>query len=169
MVRALALDEGGEGLDPGAGSARVTLRIRSSLGPRPASQPWWTAGVALIRWRVPEGPDSAHVMSPPSRPTAWQTRRTRAVVRWYLARYYGTPWDTGTARMFMAPNLVGHFAITEGAYTRCDPDALFKLLVATAMFQKRSDQQSGPNLALMARCPPSLKDRNQTNCSEQPE
>ncbi len=63
------------------------------------------------------------------------------MVRWYLARYHGTPWDTGTARMFMAPNLVGHFAITEGAYTRGDPDALFKLLVATAMFQKRSDQQ----------------------------
>ncbi len=79
--------------------------------------------------------------TPPPTVTAWQTRRTRAVVRWYLASYHGTTWDTGVATMFMDPAHVGHFAVDMAAYEAGEPGALFRLLVATAMFQKRSDQQ----------------------------
>ena len=79
--------------------------------------------------------------TPPPRPTAWQTRRARAIVRWYLDAYHGTPWDMGVASTFMDPSRVGHFAVNREAFEAGDPAALFKILVATAMFQKRSDQQ----------------------------
>jgi hypothetical protein len=76
-----------------------------------------------------------------ARPTAAQVEAARAATAWYLGRYWGTPADSGLARAFCDPAQVGHFAITEEALGRGDGDALFKLLIATTMFQRRQDQQ----------------------------
>lgn len=80
-------------------------------------------------------------MSPPPSPTGWQVRRARAVTRWYLTRHYGRPGDPGLPAMFFDPANVGAFAISQEAFEAGDDDALFTLLVATVMFQRRQDVQ----------------------------
>lgn len=75
------------------------------------------------------------------RPSSWQTRRARSIVRWYLEHHYESGSDTGRPGMFFDPEEVGHFAITPEEYLSGDPDALFRLLVACAMFQRRQDSQ----------------------------
>ena len=74
-------------------------------------------------------------------PTRAQYRVTRAVVRWYLGAYFGTPHDVGVAAMFCEAEKVGHFAVSRDALTAGDPKALFRLLVAMTMFQRRQDAQ----------------------------
>jgi hypothetical protein len=66
---------------------------------------------------------------------------TRIVTAWYLARYHGTPDDPGVVGMFTDPDRVGHFAVTREALEAEAPEALFSLLVATTMFQRRQDLQ----------------------------
>lgn len=73
--------------------------------------------------------------------TAAQVRTTTAVVRWYLDLYYGTPDDPGVPRRFTEPEQVGAFAVPADALAAGAPEALFRLLVTTAMFQRRQDQQ----------------------------
>ena len=75
------------------------------------------------------------------RPTERQLRVTRAVTRWYLDSYYGTPADTGLAAMFCDPARVGHFAVDPAALAAGEGAALFRLLVTMTMFQRRSDAQ----------------------------
>ncbi|MGO9834718.1 MAG: hypothetical protein ACLP1X_10910 [Polyangiaceae bacterium] len=68
-------------------------------------------------------------------------RVAEAVVRWYLALYHRTPDDPGVARTFRDPAKVGAFAVTVAGLRRQDSDELFRLLVATSMFQRRQDLQ----------------------------
>ncbi len=72
-------------------------------------------------------------------PSAWQVRRARAITAWYLRRYHGTPADPGTGLMFCQPEHVGHFAVSKERFCAGDPAALFRVLVATAMFQRLRD------------------------------
>ncbi len=74
-------------------------------------------------------------------PTASQVGAARAVTRWYLERYHDTPHDVGVASMFTDPGRVGAFAVAEADLAAGEPDALFKVLVATTMFQRRQDLQ----------------------------
>ncbi len=75
------------------------------------------------------------------RPTAWQVRRTRAVVAWYLERHYGAPDDPGARPMFYDRDKVGPLAVTRADLRAGKPAALFRVLVACAMFQRRQDVQ----------------------------
>lgn len=75
------------------------------------------------------------------RPTAVQVDIAREVTRWYLREYHGTPDDPGVLTMFADPSRVGHFAVTRAELWRPDPQAYFRLLVATTMFQRRQDVQ----------------------------
>ncbi len=77
----------------------------------------------------------------PVHPTAWQVRRARAVTRWYLDVHYRRPEDLGTPSMFVDREAVGHFAVTRRAFERGESSALFRVLVACAMFQRRQDAQ----------------------------
>lgn len=79
--------------------------------------------------------------APASTATARQVEVTRAAVRWYLATHYGTPDDQGTAQVFCDPRRVGAFAVSREALVAHDGEALFRLLVAIAMFQRRQDKQ----------------------------
>lgn len=74
-------------------------------------------------------------------PTRAQVRDTRAVVQWYLRHYFRKPYEPGTVAMFMDPARVGHFAVERDELKRGEPSALFRLLVATTMFQRRQDVQ----------------------------
>ncbi|MCA9607809.1 MAG: hypothetical protein KC619_19505 [Myxococcales bacterium] len=74
-------------------------------------------------------------------PTRRQYRLSRLITRWYLDRYYGTDQDVGVAAMFCDPSRVGHFAVDRDALAAGDGDALFRVLVATVMFQRRQDAQ----------------------------
>lgn len=65
----------------------------------------------------------------------------REIVGWYLKYHYGTPDDPGMPAMFCNPEKVGHFAITKEEFERGDPKALFRVLVATTLFQRRQDVQ----------------------------
>lgn len=76
-----------------------------------------------------------------SKPTRVQVRQTRAIVEWYLSLYYRHHDDPGVPSTFCDPARVGHFAVTRAALQRGDPAALFRLLVAVAMFQRRQDVQ----------------------------
>lgn len=78
---------------------------------------------------------------PTAKPTARQVALARAVVAWYLAHYHGTQRDVGTRLMFTNPAMVGHFAVSRGELRAGEPRALFRLLVAISLFQKRQDQQ----------------------------
>ena len=75
------------------------------------------------------------------RPTAWQVRRTRQVVAWYLGSHYGLPGDPGTRPMFYDRQCVGNLAVSPRDLREGRPGALFKVLVATAMFQRQRDAQ----------------------------
>lgn len=76
-----------------------------------------------------------------ARPTQEQVYVAREVTRWYLREYHGTPDDPGVLSMFADPSRVGHFAVTPKELRRPDPQAYFRLLVATTMFQRRQDVQ----------------------------
>lgn len=73
--------------------------------------------------------------------TRAQARAADAVVRWYLGRYYGAPDDPGVPQRFTEEAQVGAFAVDAAALAAGEPEALFRLLVTTAMFQRRQDQQ----------------------------
>jgi len=74
-------------------------------------------------------------------PTDYQVETTRLVTAWYLGRFHGTPDDPGVVGMFTDPARVGHFAVAREALEAEAPEALFSLLVATTMFQRRQDLQ----------------------------
>lgn len=74
-------------------------------------------------------------------PTREQVERARAVTAWYLDRFHGTADDVGVIGMFTDPARVGHFAVSLAAVRAEEPGALFRLLVATTMFQRRQDLQ----------------------------
>lgn len=74
--------------------------------------------------------------------TAAQAESAAAVMAWYRAVYGGRGQRLlGTLDTFTDPDQVGAFAVTIGALRRDDGAALFRLLVAVAMFQRRQDQQ----------------------------
>ena len=75
------------------------------------------------------------------RPTRKQYRQTRAVVRWYLDNYHWTAGDVGVAKMFCDQQIMNHFAIKRGSLKRGEGKSLFKMMVATTMFQRRQDLQ----------------------------
>lgn len=75
------------------------------------------------------------------RPTRRQYAAARSVTEWYMRSYYGTEGDVGVAAMFCRSDRVGHFAIDREALADGSPEALFRLLVTMAMFQRRSDLQ----------------------------
>jgi hypothetical protein len=77
----------------------------------------------------------------PARPRATQVAATKAVVRWYLDTHFRRPSDPGVVEMFCDPTRVGSFAVDRRALRAGDGRALFRLLVATAMFQRRQDVQ----------------------------
>jgi hypothetical protein len=77
----------------------------------------------------------------PRRPRANQVAATTAVVEWYLQHHYGRTSDPGVVEMFCDPARVGAFAVERRALRAGDGRALFRLLVATAMFQRRQDVQ----------------------------
>ncbi|MCC6875746.1 MAG: hypothetical protein IT378_15675 [Sandaracinaceae bacterium] len=60
---------------------------------------------------------------------------------WYLDRYHDTSADVGVASMFCDSARVGSFAVDRAALAAGEGDALFRVLVATSMFQRRSDEQ----------------------------
>lgn len=74
-------------------------------------------------------------------PTRRQVETARAAVRWYLTTHYGSPDDQGTARVFCNPERVGAFAVDRDALVAHEGGALFRLLIAIAMFQRRQDNQ----------------------------
>ena len=76
-----------------------------------------------------------------SDPTPEQVSRAAAVTRWYLDLYHDPPDDVGVARMFTDRGRVGHFSVTEDALRVGDAEALFRVLMATVMFQRRQDLQ----------------------------
>lgn len=73
--------------------------------------------------------------------TARQVRVINGIVRWYLASYHGTASDLGLLPMFTDRERVGAFAVSREELGRDDGDALFRMLVATTMFQRRQDVQ----------------------------
>lgn len=81
------------------------------------------------------------IRAAPVRPSRRQINATQTVVRWYLRLYFGTPHDPGVTARFCDPAVVGAWAVDPAHLEAGDPDALFRLLVATTMFQRRQDQQ----------------------------
>lgn len=75
------------------------------------------------------------------RPTSWQVRRTRLAVKWYLQHHHGTSGDPGTQQMYFDPQRVGLLAVRPEELRLGKPAALFRVLVATAMFQRQRDAQ----------------------------
>jgi hypothetical protein len=75
------------------------------------------------------------------RPRAHQVAVTKAVVRWYLETHFRRPSDPGVLDMFCDRSRVGSFAVERDALQAGDGRALFRLLVATSMFQRRQDVQ----------------------------
>jgi hypothetical protein len=74
-------------------------------------------------------------------PTIEQVKAARAVVAWYLELYHGGGDDPGLLSMFYDARKVGAFAVSSSELRRGDADALFRMLVATTMFQRRQDVQ----------------------------
>jgi len=74
-------------------------------------------------------------------PSRSQISVTARVVDWYLCTHHRRPSNVGTIATFSDPGQVGHFAVTVEEYERGDAAALFKLLVAVTMFQRRQDAQ----------------------------
>jgi hypothetical protein len=72
-------------------------------------------------------------------PTPEQIVHTKAVVHWYLSTYFRAPSEPGTLAAFADQEVVGSFAIDLAAVRANRPAALFKLLIATIMFQRRRD------------------------------
>lgn len=80
-------------------------------------------------------------MKPPKAIAAQQVTATKAVVRWYLNTHFRRRSDPGVVEMFCDPSRVGSFAVERSALRAGDGRALFRLLVATSMFQRRQDIQ----------------------------
>jgi hypothetical protein len=78
---------------------------------------------------------------PARSPRASQVAATKAVVRWYLEHHFRRPSDPGVVEMFCEPSRVGSFAVDRRALRAGHGHALFRLLVVTAMFQRRQDVQ----------------------------
>lgn len=76
-----------------------------------------------------------------SSPTRTQYKLSRLIVRWYFDLYYRTPDDVGVAAMFCDPARVGYFAVDRESLVAGDGRALFRVLVAATMFQRRQDAQ----------------------------
>lgn len=76
-----------------------------------------------------------------ARPRPHQVAATTAVVQWYLEQHFGRPSDPGVAEMFCDRERVGPFAVDRRALRAGDASALFRLLVATTVFQRRQDVQ----------------------------
>lgn len=74
-------------------------------------------------------------------PTTRQVSAVSAVVRWYLNLYHRTPDDPGVLSMFEDHDKVGAFAVSVADLRNDEADALFRLLVAITMFQRRQDVQ----------------------------
>lgn len=74
-------------------------------------------------------------------PTSRQVSATLAIVGWYVKTHHGKSDVPGTAQMFCDPAQVGLFAADPAAISAGDGAALFRMLVATSMFQRRQDQQ----------------------------
>ena len=75
------------------------------------------------------------------RPRGPQVAATKAVVRWYLDQHFRRSSDPGVVEMFCDPSRVGSFAVDRRALRNGDGRALFRLLISTAMFQRRQDVQ----------------------------
>lgn len=90
----------------------------------------------MARW-----PPERRLPAEPPTPTPAQLDATLAATAWYLRLYHDTPDDPGVARMFCDPERVGAFAVRPEALAAGEPRALFRLLVATTMFQRRADLQ----------------------------
>ncbi|MDB4928241.1 MAG: hypothetical protein JWM10_725 [Myxococcaceae bacterium] len=89
--------------------------------------------------------------APAPTPTSRQVEVARAAVRWYLATHHSSPDDQGTAQVFCNPKRVGAFAVSREALVAHDGEALFRLLVAVTMFQRRQDNQITRILRSMTR------------------
>jgi hypothetical protein len=76
---------------------------------------------------------------PAMRVTRTQVSTVREVVRWYLETYYSSADDIGLLSTFTAVNRVGHMAVDRDAIASGVPEALFRLLVTVAMFQRLRD------------------------------
>lgn len=76
-----------------------------------------------------------------TRPTATQVKAVTEIVRWYLTRHFQRGEDPGLAGMFCDEKKVGPFALTLEEFERGEAKALFRLLVATTLFQRRQDVQ----------------------------
>lgn len=72
-------------------------------------------------------------------PSSRQVDATRAVVEWYRATHHGSPDDVGLIGTFCSRAKIGEFASSREALERGDDEALFKLLVSVAMFQRLRD------------------------------
>ena len=72
---------------------------------------------------------------------ARQVRRARAIVQWYLKTHFGSASDPGTLSALCDARAMGTFAPSLKAVLDGESAALFRLLVATTMFQRRQDQQ----------------------------
>jgi hypothetical protein len=71
--------------------------------------------------------------------TQKQVQTTRDVVRWYLEMHYDRAGDVGLARTFCDPSSVGYFAVDLPSLEAGRPEALFRLFVTVAMFQRLRD------------------------------
>jgi len=71
--------------------------------------------------------------------TSWQTRRVRAVVRWYMERHHRRSTQAGMPEMFWDASRIGAFAVDPVAVQEQDEEAMFRMLVTCAMFQQKRD------------------------------
>ncbi len=74
-------------------------------------------------------------------PTARQVAVTREMVAWYLRVHRGRLSDLGGADMYCDPARVGPLAVSRSALQRGEGGALFRMLVATTLFQRQADRQ----------------------------
>lgn len=72
-------------------------------------------------------------------PNRLQVQSTRVIVRWYLERYHGSSDDLGAAAMFCDDSRVGEFAVPRAALAHGEPAALFRMFVASTLFQRLQD------------------------------
>lgn len=70
-----------------------------------------------------------------------QIGQVRRVSRWYLRVHHQQDTDLGVGAMFCDPARVGAFAVDAAALAAGEPAALYRVLTAVVMFQRRQDQQ----------------------------
>ncbi len=80
-------------------------------------------------------------MARSTRPRPSQVSATAAVVRWYFETHHGRGEDLGSAAMYCDRARVGHFAVNPADLAAGRPAALFRVLIATTLFQRRQDRQ----------------------------